>query len=234
MIRPFYTRLPSETPNTYQGNDVVDWLCSYWDEIYHSTQLKLKDLPRQFDPEFCDPEYLDFLAPICGFTPPYWDKNFSISSKRLLLKNAYTLIWKEKGTLNQLSFILTALNIDHKIITPGSFILGEGQLNISPLGSGGWQFLVILPVKYAENGKEFLLTKKIVSLYSPIWCKWEVQIEQQNTNADVLLIVDANTLLDANNISNVYFNNLPGNFNDQPGDFNNPVIADEETNIKLN
>jgi hypothetical protein len=232
--RPFYSRLPSETPNTYQGNEVSSWLGSFWDKLYFDCQQKIKELPRQFDPETCDEEYLDFLAPICGFTAPYWNKGFPVDSKRLLLKNAYSLIWKDKGTLNQLSFVLTALHIDHKIITPGSFILGDGLLNISPLGSGGWQFLVVLPSKYKENGREYLLCKSIIELYTPIWCDWSIEIERLNENETQLLGVDANTLLNANNSIDIHFNNFPGNFNDATGNFNDPVITEEEVNIKLN
>lgn len=232
--RPFYSRLPSETPNVYQGNSIVDWLGAYWDDLYYDCQSKLKDLPRQFDPELCDIEYLDFLAPLCGFSSRYWDEDYPTNAKRLLLKNAFTKVWNNKGTTEQLSFVLDALNIEHKIITPGSFIVGEGQLNISPLGSGGWQFRVILPIKYNMGGAEYLLCKNIVELFAPCWCEWAIEQEViTNANDIVLLAVDGNTLLDANNRSGVWFSNSDGTFRNTSGTFRNPNFNQEETNIRI-
>lgn len=230
---PFYSRLPQETPEIYQGNSVVSWLCSYWDDLYYSTQEKLKQLPRQFDPEFCDEEYLNFLAPLCGFTAPYWDDDYLVGSKRLLLKNAYTQIWSNKGSLNQLSFVLTALNIEHRIITPGSFIIGEGQLNIDPLGSGGWQFTVLLPEKYNEGGEEYLLTRKIVDLFTPAWCEGFVIVKIPVIEQDVILALDTNIVLDINNETDIYVESMPGIVADTAGTVTDPTIVAEEINLKI-
>jgi len=231
--RPFYYRLPTDTPETYQGNDVVNWLTKYWDSKFLNTVQKLDDLPRQFNPEICDAEYLDFLAILCGFTPPFWNKDWSVSSKRVILKNSYSRIWSNKGSLDCVSFILTALNIEHKIYQPGSFIIGEGQLTLTPLGQGGWQFTVILPVKYSIGGKEFRQVQKIVELFAPCWCKSEI-IQDTATDEDVLLEVDSNTLLDLNNGFDLLFLNSPGNFSTTGGTFLNPIFNEEEVNLLLN
>ncbi|MBD2452240.1 hypothetical protein H6G76_35105 [Nostoc sp. FACHB-152] len=169
--RPIFSRLPE----VYQENPVADWLTEYWDELLTQNKAKIDDLPRNLDPTTCDENWLDFLAPLCGFTGEYWDKSWKTSSKRLLLANSYTLIWKNKGSREVLSFVLNALGIEHEIWTGSSFILGVSQVSIDKLGSGAWQYKVLLPSRYAQEGYEFKLARKINRLFGPLWCKSEVR-----------------------------------------------------------
>ncbi len=176
--RPIYSRMPQEQVGTsYKDYIATDWLLSYWDMIFVKCADKLEDLPRQFDPLFCDEEYLDFLAPICGWTNIYWSADYPPESKRLLLSQSYKMIWSNKGSLGVLSFILNALNIDHRIFIPGTFILGYSQLSTDQLGSSGWQFNIYLPKKYTLNGYEFKLTEKIAKLFSPCWCLYTIEYD---------------------------------------------------------
>lgn len=232
--RPFYRRLPSETPDTYQGNQVVDWLTNYWDNLYRDCAIALDDLPRQFDPSVCDPEWLDFLAAICGFTAPYWDKDYPVEGKRLLLKESYTRIWSNKGSLDCLSFVLRSLGIDHKIVVPGSFIIGQSPLNIDLLGQQGWRFKVILPIKYSPNGGEVRLTQKMVELFSPCWCDRIVEIDQTAIVGEFILSSESNTIVNIVTNTGVFFRYIPGNFRAIAGTFRNPQFEQEETYLKLN
>ncbi|QVQ57078.1 tail protein [Anabaena phage Elbi] len=176
--RPIYSRMPKEQVGTsYNDYIATDWLLSYWDKVFIECYDKLEDLPRQFNPLECDEEYLDFLAPLCGWSEPYWSGDYPPESKRQLLANSYSLIWKDKGSLTVLSFVLNALFINHIIFIPGSFILGYSQLGVDELGASGWEFEILLPVTYAQNGYEFRLTRKIASLFSPLWCKYQVRYD---------------------------------------------------------
>jgi hypothetical protein len=176
--RPIFSRMPEEQVGTsYKDYPATDWLLAYWDKIFVECADKLEDLPRQFDPLLCDEEYLDFLAPLCGWTGEYWSADYPPESKRLLLSQAYKLIWSNKGSLQVLSYVLNALFIDHRIFIPGTFILGYSQLSVNTLGSSGWQFTIFLPRKYIFNGNEFKLTSKMVKLFSPCWCLYDIKYE---------------------------------------------------------
>jgi hypothetical protein len=176
--RPIYSRMPKEQVGTsYHDYIATDWLTAYWDKIFIECMDKLEDLPRQFDPELCDEEYLDFLASICGWTAPYWSADYPPESKRVLLKNSYSLIWRDKGSLTVLSFVLNSLFIDHRIFIPGAFILGVSQVSVNTLGAAGWEFEILVPRRYPENGYEFQLTLKIASLFAPLWCKYQVRYD---------------------------------------------------------
>ncbi|MBD2515181.1 hypothetical protein H6G93_09205 [Nostoc sp. FACHB-973] len=168
--RPIFYRLPE----VYQENEITDWLTYYWDELLINSKLKVDDLPRQLNPEICDANWLDFLAPLCGFTGEYWDKDWSTNSKRILLKNSYSNIWPNKGTRQVLSLVLNALDIEHIIWSGSNFVLGVSQVSVDPLGSTGWTYKILLPLKYQPNGYEFKLARKINKLFGNLWCESEV------------------------------------------------------------
>jgi hypothetical protein len=149
-------------------------LTAYWDELLISLKTKVDDLPRQLNPLLCDANWLDFLAPLCGFTDEYWDSTWKASSKRLLLANSYTLIWRDKGSKEVLSFILNALEISHDIWTGSSFILGTSRVGINSLGVAAWDYKILLPSQYNLDGYEFKLANKVNRLFGPLWCRSEV------------------------------------------------------------
>lgn len=167
---PIFARMPDEN-NSYRSNYVVKILLDYWDKVLSQCARALDGLPRQFDPEFCDVNWLDFLAPLCGWTAPYWDTNYPESAKRVLLKNSFSFIWAQKGSRDVLSFILNALGINHIIYIQGSFILGQSTLGTDQLGLDPWDFAVLLPREYIRGGYEFTLAEKMTKLFSPCWCR---------------------------------------------------------------
>lgn len=172
--RPIYSRLPE----CYKDNNIADILTVFWDELLINLKDKIYDIPRQLDPETCDPIWLDFLAPLCGFTGEYWDTKWDTQAKRTLLLNSYSFIWKNKGTQEVLSFILNTLGIDHKIWTGQAFVLGVSKVSIDRLGDAVWEYKILLPSYYTSEGNEFKLARKINSLFGPLWCKSEVRYER--------------------------------------------------------
>lgn len=199
--RPIYSRLP----DAYHDNQVANWLTDYWDELLVNLKEKIDDLPRQLNPMLCDEVWLDFLAPLCGFTSDYWDISWSVESKRILLANSYSFIWKNKGTKLVLSFILNTLGIDHEIWQGSDFILGSSQVSIDRLGDAAWEYKILLPAYYSSDGYEFQLARRINNLFGCIWCKSEVRYKSEiitelfNYVGDVdnqtILAVDDETLL---------------------------------------
>lgn len=168
--RPILSRMP----NIYIENEVTDYLTAYWDDLLIENKAKLDDLPRQLDPTLCDVNWLDYLAPLCGFTGEYWDASWPVSGKRQLLANSYTFIWPNKGSRLVLSFVLNALGVNHRITTGQNWIIGKSQLGVDTLGSSPWEYQIKLPTYYKLNGQEFKLATKINKLYGPLWCKSQI------------------------------------------------------------
>lgn len=171
--RPIFSRLPQ----AYQDNSIADWLTAFWDQLLVDVKAKYDDLPRQLNPLTCDIEYLDFLAPILGWTDEVWDKDWTVDSKRQLLANSYTLIWPEKGSQKVLSFILTALKIEHQIEITGSFRVGISDVG-DEIGLIPWDYTIYLPDYYRRQPQE-VLTRKINSLFGPVWCDSRILFEEE-------------------------------------------------------
>ncbi|MFN6460541.1 MAG: phage tail protein [Nostoc sp. DedVER02] len=166
--KPIYSRLPE----CYQTNEVTEWLTDYFDELLVDTKAKIDDLPRQLDPLLSDPEWLDFLAPLTGFTGDYWDKTWATETKRLLISNSFINIWANKGSKEVLSLVLNCFGIQHLITSRGNFILGTSTTG-DPLGTSAWEYIIYLPTAY-KYGNKFKLTQKLNSLYGPCWCSSEI------------------------------------------------------------
>ena len=181
LERPIYSRLPE----TYTDNNIADWLTHYYDELLIQLNTKIDDIPRQLNPALCDPVWLDFLAPLCGFTPDYWDVKWTVAAKRTLLSNSWSYIWKNKGTKEVLSFILNALDIEHEIVQGSDFILGKSQLSLDSLGESAWEYVIYLPTSYEPNGYEFQLTRRINSLFGCYWCRSSVEYKPNINLVDI-------------------------------------------------
>ncbi|BBD59512.1 hypothetical protein NIES2109_22990 [Nostoc sp. HK-01] len=177
--RPIFSRLP----DVYQDNPVTDWLTIYFDELLVGTKQTVDDLSNQFNPLTCETRWLDYIAPLFGFSGAYWDRGWAEASKRALLSGAYTTIWKNRGTRASLSYVLTSLNIEHSIWEGSTFILGTSQLSIGTLGSGAWKYKILLPRRYSFGGYEFKLTQKIDRLFGNLWCESEVIYYDQLDNS---------------------------------------------------
>ncbi|AUT00915.1 hypothetical protein CLI64_11170 [Nostoc sp. CENA543] len=178
--RPIFSRLP----DVYQDNQVADWLTVFFDELLVGTKTLVDSIPRQLNPTTCDAVWLDQIAPLFGFSSLYWDRGWPEASKRLLLANAYTIIWAKRGTRESISFVLDALNIQHEIWEGSSFILGSSQVSIDRLGDGAWEYKILLPRRYPFNGQEFQLARKINYLFGNVWCESEVTYRDTITGSD--------------------------------------------------
>jgi len=175
--RPIFSRLP----DVYKDNLIADYLTAYFDKLLIETKAKVDDLPRQLNPITCDENWLDFLAPLCGFTGEYWEKAWKVNAKRLLLSNSYQNIWSNKGSKTALSTVLTCFGINHVITNRGDFILGASQVGVQTLGTTAWEYVIYLPTIYRDR-EEYKLTKKLDKLFGPLWCDREIIFDDKYFN----------------------------------------------------
>ena len=159
----------------YSENEVARWLCGPWDQLKLGSRDVIDDLPRQLDPLECDAEWLDYLAGLCGFTGPYWDRDWPVGAKRKLLDQSFNLIWPYKGTSRVLSYVLIAFDIQHTIQEGSSFIIGVDEVG-EELGLIAWDYTIVLPYSYYRTEKE-ALTRRLDRLYGPCWCTRRIVFE---------------------------------------------------------
>jgi Phage tail protein (Tail_P2_I) len=165
--RPVLDSLPGLNEG-YSGNVVADWLTAAPDELLVELKAKLDGFDRQFSPLDCDERWLDYLASLCGFHGPYWDRAWPVGSKRRLLAASFNLIWPNYGTSKTLSFVLTSLNVTHSIREGQSFVIGRDEVG-DRLGLIAWDYVIILPSS-SFNTAAAKMAEKINKLYGPIWC----------------------------------------------------------------
>ncbi|WP_194026579.1 phage tail protein [Nodosilinea sp. LEGE 07298] len=165
--RPAYGLTPGVNGG-YSENSAADWLTRPVDDLFIELRDKVDDLGRQLNPLTCDAIWLDYIAGFCGFTGPYWDKNWAVQAKRTLLSNCFSLIWPLKGTSRALSFVLNAFDIKHIIQEGTSFIIGVDEVG-DELGVVAWDYTILLPNDYYKTEKE-TLARRLDSLFGPCWC----------------------------------------------------------------
>ncbi|MGJ3244929.1 MAG: hypothetical protein ACFE0I_02510 [Elainellaceae cyanobacterium] len=192
--QPIYERLP----DAYKENEIAKWLSDFWDELLIATKGQIDEIPDYLAIADSTPEdWLDFLAPLCGFTGGYWDRSWPIQSKVTLLRNAYTFIWVNKGSKAVLSFVLTALGIQNFVQVAGDFIIGTDQVG-DPLGINPWEYVIILPESYRNTDKH-RLAQKIDRLYGPAWCKSNILFDDERFRIIGLIGTDEDKAIATNN-----------------------------------
>lgn len=176
-------------------DEISDAVTYFWDQELVYLLEKIKDVERQIDPVRCDPEWLDFLAPLFGFTEEFWDRSWSVNSKRALLKNAYSGvdIWARKGTADVLSFVLSSLEIKNEVIQNGSFIIGTDTVG-EPIGRIAWDYTIYLPAIYQNTPIE-KLTKRINELFGACYCQSRIIYDPSRFEEIDLLVDESGNVL---------------------------------------
>jgi hypothetical protein len=164
-------------------------LTTWVDHELVSTREKVKDeVERQYNPNTCDADRLNFLSQLTGFTGEYWDDFYTENQKRLLITNSLSSLWPERGRVECISQVLSILGVLHIIREKGSFILGESVLG-DVLGFVGWQFVVILPNAYFGSLQEAAV-EKAIRLLTPCWCTSEIIYDDRYFTPIELLSLD--------------------------------------------
>lgn len=170
--RPLFRNLPQEG---YQDNEVVDWFTGPWDILLLETKDKIDDTERQLDPMRCDPQWLDYLAALAGFTGLYWNKAWKDSIKRQLIQASLSFLWENRGTEQALEFVLTvflgANNYD--VWREGEFQVEVSTLD-AELGEPEYRYFVRVPIAFQRDGEQFRTAALMNQLYGAAYCDSDV------------------------------------------------------------
>lgn len=169
--RPIYSRLPqiSQRYKAENPDNPTNWITLWFDELLVATKATIDDLPRQLNALTCDPEWIDFVAYLSGFSGEYWDKSWNLATKRAIASRA-NWIWANKGTREVLEYLFNALNLSAAIWINSGFYVDESLLDIDTLSEPQYQYFVTVPLSYDRDGAQFRLAEKINRLFGPIVC----------------------------------------------------------------
>jgi hypothetical protein len=165
-MRQIFDRLPIDG---YQNNENVDWLTVFWDDLIDYLKSDICDdyFPKQLNPLDCEPIWLDYLAPLLGFSSKYWKTNWEVLTKRKILEKA-NWIHSNRGSRNVIEFFLD-------IFVPSSYIwisdYFRAGLTVLPgfIGNLSFQYFVIMPLNYGRLSNFWKEGKKIIEDYAPAY-----------------------------------------------------------------
>lgn len=167
----------SEPLRNENKSGIAWWLTRPLDEFLAGLRLKLIDeAARQADPLRCDPDRLDYLSRLAGYSGIYWDTSWPVDTKRLLIYYAFTLVWPYKGSAKVLSFVLDAFGIEHTL-WQGSELLADITPLPAKIGIPQLKYYILLPLKYRRKGWHFKMAEKIDYLFGPAFCDSKVVYE---------------------------------------------------------
>lgn len=194
--RPLFDRLPKI--NGGYDNDVSDWLTGFWDQLFCDTRETIDQIAiRQLNPATCDPEWLDYLAPLLGWDSTYWIKKWSDSSKRLLLVRSLDFIWERKGNPAVIAYVFQSLKLKVIILEVGSFIIGTTTIS-NPIGTNPWVVQVLMPTSYQFDSilkeVEFILDR-----FLPCWLRRiYVWTDEPFRSVELLVVGNESEILEEN------------------------------------
>lgn len=160
--RPIFSRLPEKG---YRDNEVVDALTSWVDEKLTAKADQLQNFYRNLDPVNAPEKYLDYLAWCVGLSGKYWDTNWSTPIKRQLITVSHTFLWRNRGTLKVISFLLKLHKIDHTIWQKGDLVM-PFQMP-SQFGKSQLRFTIKLPRKYTRDSPQWREAQRILDNFAP-------------------------------------------------------------------
>lgn len=151
--KPIQSRLPG-VYSQVNKDPIVSWLLDYWEDflLFQKQQVDLL-LTQNLDPLICDPEYLDFLAFLHGYTDQFWDRNWPISAKRLLIYWATREIFVLQGTLQSIHRVLLCFGIQNIVENVNDFIVDVSEVG-EPIGDLAWRYKIYLPTVYQGTSVE--------------------------------------------------------------------------------
>ena len=185
--KPIYNRLPGDNEGYRRDQnsgdydpteDVALWLTTPWDELLVETKGKVDSFYDNYlNPQTALPEYLDWLAQLCGLTGPYWDSQWDVSVKRTLIANSYSYIWQNKGTRELFEWLFTVFALDAAILVIGDFLFDVTILD-APIGGGNLKYYIVTKLVYLRTSAQWALLEKLNALFGPVFCESRVIYEQ--------------------------------------------------------
>ncbi len=187
--KPIHDRLPGENEGyrkdeSWSGyNPTIDppiarWLTEPWDGLLIEVKTKTENVyATHLNPLTAQPENLDWLAQLCGFTGEYWDVSWSVAVKRQLIAQSLVDIWENKGSRVLLEWLIQLFGLQARIYLLGEFLADINKAG-DVLGGEALHYWLLVKLNYLRTSDEWKLLEKLNRLYSPVYCDSAVVYEQ--------------------------------------------------------
>jgi hypothetical protein len=179
--RPIHDRLPGaleayRKDEDWDGYDAaVDppigrWLTAAWDGLLMDTKVAIEGIPaNMLDPATAKPEFLDWLAQLCGFTGDYWDTTWSVPVKRQLIARSLDYIWENKGTRELLEWLFTLFDLQVQVYLIGDFLAGVNAAGDPVSGGRDFEYFLLVSLAYLPPSPYWSLVERLNRLYAPVY-----------------------------------------------------------------
>lgn len=174
--RPVFNRLPRYgwIDIDPDAPPVADWITAAYDSVLIELQQAILNFPRDYiDPTTARPDALDWLAQLSGYTGEYWDATWPVAIKRQLITDAQAIVWRYKGTLYLLQYLLDLFSLSARPRLRGQWRIGVSKIG-DPIGGGLLIYSIILGSAtdpgYPRASDAWRLIERFNRLYMPAWC----------------------------------------------------------------
>lgn len=191
--RPIYHRLPSDSEN-WQGNQVVDWLTGYWDDLITSHKTALTE-PTDWlgDPisEMSD-YYLDWVGlALCGFGDS-WNFNWSEEAKRRVIRS-WNRILPNRTSRESLSVLADAILPGSRVVSYHLPRANFARSDASWVGNDEpMLYHVYVPKSTNRNDVIWMQLESLITSFFPIGSRW-VRVQYDVAMADFAVAGDSVT-----------------------------------------
>jgi hypothetical protein len=167
--RPIYNKLPVASEN-WQGNELVDWLTGFWDDLLVKHKENLSD-PVDWlgEPDSIDPIYLDWVGiGLCGYGN-VWDKDWGTEIKREMIRN-FPDIMRFRGSLNSCQKLVESVDSNVTVLSYS----GQARAGIDLAGvavCGGYDpthYSIIVPPNLPRNGRVWYWLERLKIGFFPM------------------------------------------------------------------
>jgi hypothetical protein len=152
--RPILEKLP-EISEQWRGNQVVDWLTGFWDELLVQHRDNLTT-PNDWigTPDQIDPLYLDWVGiGLCGYGE-VWDVGWGTEIKRRMIAG-FADILRYRGSLDSCTAIVTAIEPSAQVLTFSGMPRADFSLaDVAICGSDDpTHYIIVVPPSIRRNGQ---------------------------------------------------------------------------------
>ncbi len=152
--------------------EIADALTRAIAELFAEYSDLLANYERDYlNPDTCLESWLDTLAFWVGWGD-YWDSTWSVPVKRKLIKDA-DYIWSNRGNREIMPYLFSVFGLDATLASSTGFILGRTTLP-GVFGGGPFSYVIKVNANYTIGTNERSLIDKLVRLFLPCWCAYEV------------------------------------------------------------
>lgn len=166
LRRPIFNERPKQLDPFPEGG-TYDQLTQWIDKVLTGTLDAAVAFKTKLDPLTCPEEYLDLLALLTGFTGRYWGDAWPTNVKRLLIDQAYKLIWPYHGTERVLRYVLDAYPVRYRILTRGQFRADVSKADVDKVGQILPLVDILITTTIPRTHPEFKYAQLVRNTYVP-------------------------------------------------------------------